>query len=91
MTPVARLVPLAVAVAALNVPFGYWRAGLRKYSASWFVAIHAPVPLVVALRLLAGLAWQLATFFVLAAAFFTGQLVGARVRRWRERRGGTVR
>jgi len=87
----ARLLPLAVAIAALNVPFGYWRAGVRRYSRSWFLAIHVPVPFVVALRLLAGIAWRLATFPVLVGAFFTGQFVGARFRRWRERRRGVTR
>lgn len=87
MTPATRLLPLAVAIAAVNVPFGYWRAGVRKYSRSWFVAIHAPVPLVVALRLAAGVAWRLITFPLLVAAFFVGQLLGASLRRWRERRG----
>lgn len=28
----------------VNVPFGYWRAGVRKFSPAWFVAIHAAVP-----------------------------------------------
>jgi hypothetical protein len=76
-----RLLLAAAAVAALNLPFGFWRAGAGKFSARWILAVHAPVPLVVAVRLLAGLGWQLATFPVLIAAFFTGQLVGGRLRR----------
>jgi len=91
VTPAARLLPLAVAVAAINVPFGYWRAGVRRYSGSWFLAIHVPVPFVVALRLLAGIAWRLATFPVLVGAFFAGQFVGARLRKWSERRRGVTR
>jgi len=87
MTPSTRLIPLAVAIAAVNVPFGYWRAGLRRFSPSWFVAVHAPVPLVVVLRLLVGVAWRLASLPILAGAFFTGQLLGGLLRGWRERRG----
>jgi hypothetical protein len=25
----------------VNVPFGYWPAGVRKFSPLWFVAVHA--------------------------------------------------
>ncbi len=77
---------LAAAIAfVLNLPFGYWRAGLVPKSARWFVAIHAPVPLVVATRLLLGvpLAWR--TFPVLVAAFFLGQWLGGRIRGSRKR------
>ncbi len=78
---VPRLLAAAVVVVAVNLPFGFWRAGLRRFSARWIVAVHAPVPLVVAVRLLSGLGWQLITFPVLVAAFFTGQFVGGRLRR----------
>jgi len=75
-----RLIWVAVGVFALNVPFGYWRAGARKFSRTWFVAVHAPVPLVVALRFLSGIGWHLSSVPVLVAAFFGGQLVGGRLR-----------
>ncbi len=76
-----RLLAAAAIVIVLNLPFGFWRAGTRKFSPRWIVAVHAPVPLVVAIRLLSGLGWQLITFPVLIAAFFTGQFVGGRLRR----------
>ncbi len=75
-----RLLVAAAAVLALNLPFGFWRAGVGKFSARWLVAVHAPVPLVVAIRVLAGLGWHLITFPVLIAAFFTGQFLGGRLR-----------
>jgi hypothetical protein len=81
----SRLWLVAVAVLALNVPFGFWRAGVRKFSLPWILAVHAPVPLVVGLRLAAGLGWRLSTFPVLVGAFFTGQLVGGRVRNRRQK------
>jgi hypothetical protein len=71
---------VALAVLIVNLPFGYWRAGLRKFSVPWFLAIHAPVPLVIGIRLLAGLGWHLGTVAVLAAAFLSGQLLGGRLR-----------
>jgi hypothetical protein len=70
----------------INLPFGYWRAGLRKLSVPWFIAIHAPVPLVIALRFALGLpfSWTNLPFFV--AAYFAGQAVGVRVARRRRTR-----
>ncbi len=76
-----RLAAAAAIVVLLNVPFGYWRASVGKFSTRWILAVHAPVPLVIGVRLLSGLGWQLATFPILIGAFFTGQLVGGRLRR----------
>jgi hypothetical protein len=77
LTPLAAV---AAATLAINLPFGFWRAGVRKFSLPWFLAVHAPVPLIVVLRVAAGLGWRLSTFPVLAGAFFGGQLLGGRVR-----------
>jgi hypothetical protein len=64
----------------INLPFGYWRGGVRKFSPAWFVAIHAPVPMVIALRFILGLPfrWGALPFFVVA--YFGGQFVGNRLR-----------
>jgi len=72
--------PVALGVFVVNVPFGFWRAGVSRFSLPWFVAVHAPVPLVVLMRYAAGLGFQLWTFPVLVGAFFAGQLVGGRLR-----------
>jgi hypothetical protein len=76
---------LGVTVVAMNVPFGYWRSGTQRFSRAWFLAVHAPVPLVVALRLAAGVPWRIGSFLLLGSAFFVGQLLGEGVRFWRER------
>lgn len=81
--PVSTLWLVALAVLVLNLPFGFWRAGVPKFTLPWIVAVHAPVPLVVGLRLAAGLGWRFTTFPVLVGAFFVGQLAGGRLRRWR--------
>ena len=77
--------PLAYAVAILatffvNVPFGYWRAGVRKFSPAWFVAVHAAVPIVVGLRFALGLPFRWTIFPLFVIAYFGGQTVGARLR-----------
>jgi len=74
-------VPLVVgAVLLVNLPFGFWRAGVRRFSLPWFLAVHLPVPLAIAMRIAAGVGWQLRTFPLFVAAFFGGQLLGARLR-----------
>ncbi len=74
----------ASAVLFLNLPFGFWRAGVQKFTLPWFLAVHAPVPLVIAIRILMGLGWQLATFPILVCAFFAGQFLGGKLRTWRQ-------
>ncbi|MEI6166439.1 MAG: hypothetical protein WCS52_04535 [bacterium] len=77
------IVVVAVAVGVINIPFGFWRDSVKKFSWPWILAIHLPVPLVIALRLVSHLGWQLSTFPVLIGAFFLGQFVGGRLhRRW---------
>jgi hypothetical protein len=79
---VSPALALALALVWLvNLPFGYWRAGLVKRSFPWLVAIHAPVPLVWLIRDFTGLTWTLATLPTFVAAYFLGQWAGGRVRR----------
>ena len=74
---------LALAVLLMNLPFGFWRAGAKRFTRPWFVAVHAPVPFVILLRVVSGLGWHLVSFPVLIGAFFTGQFLGGAIRRRR--------
>lgn len=69
---------VAALVFLVNLPFGYWRSREEKFSRQWILAIHLPVPLVIALRVFSGLGWQLISFPVLIAAFFLGQFCGGK-------------
>jgi hypothetical protein len=80
-----RLLLLALLILFVNLPFGYWRHGLRKFSLAWLLAIHAPVPLVIGMRLGLGIPWRLETLPLFVASYFTGQLLGARIRAHRGR------
>lgn len=86
MTEVSPLYLLAVAVLLVNLPFGYWRAGTTRFSRPWFLAVHGPVPVVVALRLSLEIAWRLGNLPILMGAYFLGQAIGGRVRLWRDAR-----
>ena len=74
-----KLLSVAFMVVLLNLPFGYWRANVRKFSLAWFLSVHAPVPFVIALRIVSGLGWQLATFPIMVSAYFIGQFAGSKL------------
>jgi len=44
-----RLWTIAFVVFLLNLPFGYWRQNVRKFSFQWFLAVHLPVRFVLCL------------------------------------------
>jgi hypothetical protein len=81
MPHAVKLAAVALAIGLVNLPFGWWRARVRKFSPAWFLAIHAPIPFAVALRHLAGLGFRWATLPLFAGAYFLGQSAGARLRR----------
>lgn len=72
-----------VATFFINLPFGYLRGGYKKLSFMWFLMIHLPVPLVVAVRRFEHLhlTWVLAPFLV--GSFFLGQFVGRKIYAWK--------
>ncbi len=84
-----RILSVAFLVFILNFPFGYWRANEKKFSRGWFLSVHAPVPLVIALRVFSGLGWQFVTFPVMIGAYFGGQFAGSGFHRMRGNRSGT--
>ena len=82
---VGRLAGLAAAITVVNLPFGWWRAGVPKFSRAWFLAVHLPVPIAIGIRVAAHEGFHLATLPIFVAAFFVGQLTGGRMRRGRDR------
>ena len=71
------LILISFAVFFLNIPFGYWRANVKRFSFQWFLAIHIPVPLIIAMRILGDIGFIWYTYVFLVAAFFLGQQCGA--------------
>jgi len=78
----STIIIVTASVFLLNIPFGYWRAHVRKFSTQWFLAIHIPVPFIVALRLLSGIGFGWYTYLFLVGGFFLGQQTGALVLKW---------
>jgi hypothetical protein len=71
-----RLTVVAFLVFAINLPFGYFRSKVRKFSFKWFLFIHLPIPLVVFLRIYSDIGFAFYTYPILVGAFFLGQFVG---------------
>ncbi len=74
-----KLLYVAAIIFIFNVPFGYWRANVKKFSLMWALSIHVPVPFVIALRFLSGIGFAFITYPVLITAFFTGQFAGGKL------------
>ncbi|KAK9124314.1 hypothetical protein Sjap_013916 [Stephania japonica] len=66
---------------AANVPLGIWREHTKKFSPSWFVAVHAAVPIIAMLRK-SVLMPKAAMAFTIAASIL-GQVIGSRAERIR--------
>lgn len=79
--PLRLLLEAALLVFVINIPFGYWRARVRRFSTQWLLAIHIPIPLVVSCRYFLGIGWQFITFPLFIGAFFAGQLAGGMFQR----------
>ena len=74
-----KLALVLIIILLINIIAGYWRAGTRKLSPQWALAIHIPVPIAIGLRIaFFGWNWILLTAFV--AAFTAGQFIGGRIR-----------
>ena len=80
-----KLVIISTIVYLFNIPFGYWRANVRKFSWQWILAIHVPVAIVIALRLLTHLGFAWYTYVFMVGAFFLGQQTGSLVLKWLRR------
>lgn len=66
---------------AANVPLGIWREHTKKFSPTWFAAVHAAVPFIAMLRK-SVLMPKSAMAFTIAASVL-GQVIGSRAERYR--------
>jgi hypothetical protein len=89
MTFQTTLLLISIITFLLNIPFGYWRANTKKFGLHWYLAIHLPVPVIVALRIISGVGFHWSTYVALVAAFFLGQFLGGKVYLWRSQKQKT--
>jgi hypothetical protein len=75
------LLLVGLIVLLINIPFGYWRANVSRFSLQWFLAIHIPVPFIIGLRFAFHLGFGWRTYVVLVSAYFLGHQVGGLLNR----------
>lgn len=67
---------VAISVFLINLPFGFWRSKVKKFSPQWFLAIHLPVPFIILLRIYSNVGFEFYTYPILIGSFFLGQFLG---------------
>lgn len=78
MTSIQGVIIICIVAFVLNLPFGVLRTKTRKFSLAWFACIHAPIPVVAAIRILSHTPWTYIPLFLLFSVI--GQIVGARLK-----------
>ncbi len=85
------LIIVSILIFILNVPFGYWRENVKKFSLQWFLSIHVPIPFIILARMYTDLGFQWYTYFFTVTAFFLGQYSGKLIyRNFKEKQAGLV-
>jgi hypothetical protein len=76
---------LFLAAAIVNIPLGYLRQCVEKFSFAWYFYVHISIPLIIYLRIKAGYSWKIIPLTVVGAVL--GQVIGGRLRRRRDADG----
>ncbi len=64
-----NLTIITLAVFFINIPSGYWRAGVKNFSLQWFWAVHIPVPIIILLRIFGEIGFSFYTYIFWSAHF----------------------
>jgi hypothetical protein len=70
---------LVSAAVLINIPLGYLRQCVEKFSFAWYFYVHISIPLIIYLRIKSGYSWKLIPLTVAGAVL--GQVIGGRLRR----------
>ncbi|XP_010481589.1 PREDICTED: uncharacterized protein LOC104760372 isoform X1 [Camelina sativa] len=76
-----KMLAIALMGMAANVPLGVWREHTKKFSPSWFLAVHAAVPFIAMLR--KSVLMPKAAMALTIGASILGQVIGSRAERYR--------
>jgi hypothetical protein len=72
---------LVIAAILINVPLGYIRQGVPKFSFAWYFYIHISIPFIIYLRIKSGYSWKFIPLTIAGAII--GQIIGGRIRQKR--------
>ncbi|MDF1546559.1 MAG: hypothetical protein P1P88_01980 [Bacteroidales bacterium] len=73
------LLVVTILIFLTNIPFGYWRANVKKLSFQWFLSIHLPIPFIFLARIYTDIGFHWTTYLFSISAFFLGQLTGKKL------------
>lgn len=79
------LIGLILTAVVINIPLGYVRQGVEKFSFAWYFYVHISIPLIIYLRVKSGYSWKFIPL-TLAGAIL-GQIIGGRIRKRRDADG----
>ena len=65
----------------VNIPFGYWRGNLRKFSLLWFLAIHIPVLFLIFIKRYFEIEFSIVFEAIILILFLIGQKLGGEFRK----------
>jgi len=74
--PLLGLIALSIIV---NIPLGFLRQAVEKFSFAWYFYVHISIPLVIYLRIKSGYSWKFIPLTLAGAVI--GQIIGGRIRR----------
>ncbi|PIM97812.1 hypothetical protein CDL12_25090 [Handroanthus impetiginosus] len=77
----AKILAIGALGIAANIPLGIWREHTRKFSLSWFTAVHAAVPFIAMLR--KSVVMPKTAMALTIAGSILGQVIGSRAERLR--------
>jgi len=69
----------------VNIPLGFLRQAVEKFSFAWYFYIHISIPLIIYLRIKSGYSWKFIPLTLGGAIL--GQIIGGRMRRRRDTHG----
>ena len=82
MQSIISIVGLVLLTVIISVPCGYARQNFPKYSLMWWVLIHLPIPVILLLRIKAGLNWHFIPLTL--GSSVAGQIFGGAISRRRK-------
>ncbi len=69
----------------VNIPLGFLRQAVEKFSFAWYFYVHISIPLIIYLRIKSGYSWKFIPITLAGAVI--GQIIGGRIRRRRDASG----
>jgi len=87
MQSIFSIVGLVTFALLISIPCGYARQNYAKFSPMWWILIHLPIPIIIFLRIKAGLNWHFIPLTL--GSSVAGQFIGGALHRRRKQNAKT--